>query len=172
MAPAHNTILPFTRNAVGSMDYTPVTFTNKREAIRQTTFGHELALSIVFESGIFHFADNMNSYQKLPDAPKKFLMNVPTTWDESRYLAGVPGKFVVIARRKGTQWYVGGINGQKQEQEVSLDLPFLKKKKTALQLITDGAQPGTFATVTIKTKRRSAKLKLAPNGGFVTYINE
>jgi alpha-glucosidase len=72
-APVHNTILPFTRNVVGPMDYTPVTFTNKREAKRQTTFAHELALSVVFESGVFHFADNMKSYQALPEGPKNFL---------------------------------------------------------------------------------------------------
>ncbi len=170
MAPSHNTILPFTRNVVGSMDYTPATFTNKREAIRQTTFAHELALSIVFESGVFHFADNMNSYQALPDAPKKFLMNVPVTWDETRYLAGTPGKFVVIARRKGKDWYIGGINGQGSEQEVTFDLPFLKKKETTLQIITDGAQPGTFETVSLVTNGKNVKVKLISKGGFVTQV--
>jgi hypothetical protein len=152
------------------MDYTPATFTNKREAIRQTTFAHELALSIVFESGVFHFADNMNSYQALPNAPKKFLMNVPVTWDETRYLAGIPGKFVVIARRKGKDWYIGGINGQASEQEVTFDLPFLKKKKTTLQIITDGAQPGTFETVSLVTNGKNVKVKLISNGGFVTQL--
>lgn len=168
MAPSHNTILPFTRNVVGSMDYTPVTFTNKREAIRQTTFAHELALSIVFESGVFHFADNMDSYQALPDAPKKFLMNVPVTWDETRYLAGVPGKFVVIARRKENKWYIGGINGQGREQEVFFDLPVLKKQ--SLQILTDGIEPGTFATESLETNGKNVKVKVASNGGFVTYF--
>lgn len=168
-APSHNTILPFTRNVVGSMDYTPVTFTNKREAIRQTTFGHELALSIVFESGVFHFADNMGSYQALPDAPKKFLKDVPVTWDETRYLAGVPGQYVVLARRKGTRWYIGGINGQAREQEVTFDLPFLTKKIT-LHILTDGANPGTFATVPLETNGKNVKVKIASNGGFVAQV--
>jgi hypothetical protein len=169
-APIHNTILPFTRNVVGSMDYTPVTFTNKREAIRQTTFAHELALSIVFESGVFHFADNMSSYQALPAAPKKFLMNVPVTWDETRYLAGMPGKFVVIARRKGNHWYIGGINGQDVEREVSFNLPVAKGPKS-IQIITDGTTPGTFATETLETDGKKIKIKIAPKGGFVTQLN-
>jgi alpha-glucosidase len=169
-APAHNTILPFTRNVVGSMDYTPVTFTNKREAIRQTTFAHELALSIVFESGVFHFADNMSSYQALPDAPKKFLMNVPVTWDETQYLAGIPGKFVVTARRKGNHWYIGGINGQDIPQEVSFDLPVQNGQKS-IQIITDGSQPGTFTTETLEPDGKRVKIKIAAKGGFVTQVN-
>jgi alpha-glucosidase len=167
-APIHNTILPFTRNAVGSMDYTPVTFSNKREAKRQTTFGHELALAIVFESGAFHFADNMKSYQSLPDAPKNFLREVPTVWDETKFISGIPGQYCVVARRKGNSWYIAGINGQNTEQEVTLDLPFLKKE-TTLQLITDGKEWGTFSNEPVKTNGKNLKLKLIPKGGFVLY---
>ena len=153
------------------MDYTPVTFTNKREAIRQTTFAHELALSIVFESGVFHFADNMNSYQSLPDDPKAFLKNVPVTWDETRYLAGLPGKFVVIGRRKGNRWYIGGINGQGTAQEVSFDIPSTKKQ-ASLHIITDGTQPGTFETKLVDLRNKNVKLKIDPKGGFVAQIVE
>jgi alpha-glucosidase len=168
-APIHNTILPFTRNIVGSMDYTPVTFTNKREAIRQTTVGHELALSVVFESGVSHFADQMNSYIALPEAPKKFLMHVPVAWDETQYLTGVPGKFVVLARRKGAQWYIGAINGQDSEEEAVFDLPFIKKK-ASLEIITDGDQPGTFVTRTLDTDGKDCKIKIAAKGGFVAIV--
>jgi alpha-glucosidase len=165
-APVHNTILPFTRNVVGSMDYTPVTFTNKREAKRQTTFAHELALSVVFESGVFHFADNMNSYKALPAAPTDFLRAVPTAWDETRYLAGIPGKFLVVARRKGNDWYVGGINGENVAQEITFDLP--SEKQTALNLITDGETASEFSETTVKPSGKSVRLKLAARGGFVT----
>lgn len=170
-APVHNTILPFTRNVVGSMDYTPVTFTNKREAKRQTTFGHELALSVVFESGVFHFADRMTSYQALPEGPKAFLKKVPSTWDESRLVAGIPGKYVVMARRKGNDWYIGGINGLNEPQEIICDLGFLKKDVT-LNVITDGTEAGTFATQALQTKKRSAKITLIPRGGFVTSVTD
>jgi alpha-glucosidase len=167
-APVHNTILPFTRNVVGPMDYTPVTFTNKREAKRQTTFAHELALSVVFESGVFHFADNMKSYQALPEGPKNFLRQVPVAWDETRFVAGIPGKYTVVARRKGNAWYIAGINGQDSEQEISFDLPFLRKEIN-LNLITDGPEAGTFTTTTKKINGKSNKMKLIPKGGFVLY---
>jgi hypothetical protein len=168
-APVQNTILPFTRNVVGSMDYTPVTFTNKREAIRKTTFGHELALSIVFESGVFHFADNMNSYESLAEAPKDFLKNVPVTWDETRYVAGIPGQFVVVARRKGDAWYLGGINGLEKPLEVTFELPF-KSGKSALHIITDGNAPGIFSEQFIMPNGKPVSVKLLPYGGFVGQI--
>jgi hypothetical protein len=168
-APSHNTILPFTRNVVGSMDYTPVTFTNKREAIRQTTFGHELALSVVFESGAFHFADNMKSYQSLPDVAKDFLREVPTTWDETKYVEGIPGKYLVVARRKGATWFVGGINGQSSPQEISMSLSFLGKDQT-IKIITDGDAAGTFKTIELNTKNKKTSITLQPRSGFVTRL--
>lgn len=164
-APVHNTILPFTRNAVGPMDYTPVTFTNKREAIRQTTFAHELALSIVFESGVFHFADRLNSYRLLPDEPKKFLKEVPVTWDETRYLTGYPGKYVVLARQSGGNWYIGGINGLREAVEISFDLPE-EIGQSVLTIITDGEDKGDFKTYELKANG-NVKLTLKPMSGFV-----
>ena len=113
----------------------------------------------------------MTSYQALPDTPKRFLMNVPVTWDETRYLAGWPGKFVIIGRRKGNQWYIGGINGQGTVQDVSFDLP-VSKKPASIQVITDGLQPGTFATRVVETKGKNVKLSIEGKGGFVTYITE
>ena len=77
-APEHNTTLPFTRNVVGSMDYTPVTFTNSQYP-HITSYGHELALSVVFESGIQHFADRPEGYYELPDAARSFLKEAPAT---------------------------------------------------------------------------------------------
>jgi hypothetical protein len=167
-APVHNTILPFTRNAVGSMDYTPVTFTNKREAIRQTTAGHELALSVVFESGVAHFADRMESYESLPDAPKNFLKHVPTTWDETQYVSGVPGEYVILARRSGQSWYIAGINGLGVAKEVSFSLPHnVTKSPASLNVITDGTTPGSFQTLSVKRINGKFTLALQPRGGFV-----
>ncbi|HYC86815.1 MAG TPA: glycoside hydrolase family 97 catalytic domain-containing protein [Chryseosolibacter sp.] len=170
-APVHNTILPFTRNVVGSMDYTPVIFINKpgRDGIRQTTFGHELALSIVFESGVFHFADRASSYQALPDGPKNFLKSVPVTWDETRHVSGVPGKFAVVARRKGDRWYLGGINGQAIPQEATLDLSFLAGE-AKLDLITDGKDAGSFESSVVESSGKKVVLTIAPKGGFVAVV--
>jgi alpha-glucosidase len=170
MAPSHNTILPFTRNIVGSMDYTPVTFTNKREAARKTSFAHELALSLIFESGVFHFADRMESYQNLPEAPKNFLKEVPTVWDETQYLAGLPGEFVVLARRKGNQWYLAGINGKNETQEISFAFPMTKKG--SVTIITDGETASAFKVEKIDFNGKPIRIVLQPNGGFIGKVQE
>lgn len=90
-AAKHNTTLPFTRNVVGSMDYTPVTFSDSQHP-HITTNGHELALSVVFESALQQFADRPKVYKNLPDAPKNFLKNVPVTWDDTKLIDGYPGE--------------------------------------------------------------------------------
>src|SRR5690606_28356388 len=109
-APLHNTILPFTRNVIGSMDYTPVAF-SVQQVPHRTSYGHELGLSVVFESGIQHFPDVPEVYLSLSEPVISFLKQVPAAWDDTKFVAGYPGDEVVIARRKGETWYVGGING-------------------------------------------------------------
>src|SRR5258706_10619955 len=106
------------------MDYTPVTFTDHRYP-RLTTDGHELALSVVFESSLQHFADSVTSYRSLAEPAKDFLKAVPATWQETRLLGGEPGKLAVIARRGTDGWYLGGISGLDTPQTFELDLSFL-----------------------------------------------
>lgn len=171
-APEHNTIIPFTRNVVGSMDYTPVTFSNKIrqgvEAFNITTYAHQLALSVVFESGVQNFADKREAYQALPEAPKKFIKKVPTAWDETKLLSGFPGDYVVIGRRKGSTWYIGGINGKSEARSIQFKLPFLITNKN-INLITDGETRDIFSE---RTERTSGDLwvKVLPYGGFVATI--
>ena len=166
MAPWHNATLPFTRNVVGAMDYTPVTFTNKREtAIHLTTWAHQLAQSVVFESGIQNFADRAEAYLDLPPAPKTFLKKVPVAWDETRLVAGYPGDFVVIARRSGKTWYIGCVNGKNEARTIEFELPFAAPCKE-LQLITDGADAKSFAEATAPTNRKIS-VNVLPYGGFV-----
>jgi hypothetical protein len=88
-AAVHNTTLPFIRNVVGPMDYTPVTFSNSQHP-HITTYGHELALSVVFESGIQHFADRPSAYESLPPKPKEFLEHVPVSPEKGKSV--VPGR--------------------------------------------------------------------------------
>lgn len=145
LAPAHNATIAFTRNVVGSMDYTPVTFTNQRFP-HITTPGHELALSVLFESGIVHFADRVSAFRQLPALPKDLLKNLPVAWDESLLLAGYPGKYCVMARRKGETWYIAGINGTNEPQHWMLDLGRLKKEKMEGTMITDDADGKSFKT--------------------------
>lgn len=171
-APAHNATVPFTRNVIGSMDYTPVTFSNKIrqgvEAFNRTTYAHQLALSIVFESGVQNFADNYKSYEALPDAPKDFLKKVPVAWDETKFVAGYPGDYVILARRKGNVWYLGGINGQNEERSIEFELPFITEGKT-LELLIDGTSREQFSEQTSPTGKK-INVQMLPYGGFAGTI--
>ncbi|WP_459193410.1 glycoside hydrolase family 97 protein [Halosimplex sp. J119] len=120
VTPEHNCTLPFTRNVVGPMDYTPVTFSADAA---QTTPGHELALSVVFESPLQHFADSVDEYAARPEA-EGFLESVPAAWDETRFVGGHPGVEATVARRDGDEWFLGTITAGPQ-RIVTVDCAFL-----------------------------------------------
>jgi len=169
-AACHNTTLPFTRNVVGSMDYTPVTFSNSQHP-HSTTYGHELALSVVFESGFQHFADSPTSYNNLPKKPKEFLKTVPVSWDDTRLLDGYPGDKVVIARRKGNKWYVGGLNGKDESQTLKVKIDFIGRGNYNLTLIKDGKDDTAFSTDLIHVKKGDfINIECLPRGGFVAVL--
>lgn len=109
-AAAHNATLPFTRNVIGSMDYTPCAFTDSQHP-HITTHAHELALTALFESGIQHLADRPESFLAQPQEVKDYLSNLPTAWDDTVLLGGYPGEYVMVARRKGDKWWISAING-------------------------------------------------------------
>jgi hypothetical protein len=162
----HNTVLPFTRNVVGPMDYTPVTFSDAKFP-HQTTNAHELALSVVFESGLLHFADGPEAYAALPDAAKQFLQDVPVAWDDSRLLAGEPGTLAVVARRRDRGWWVGGISGTASAQTVPLDLSFLEAGDWEAIIIRDGAEPRRLVTEAAPVGAADRiNIPLLPRGGF------
>lgn len=170
-APWHNTILPATRNVIGSMDYTPVTFTDQTYP-HLTSYGHELALSVLFESGIQHFADAVRGYRGLPDAPKQFLQEVPVTWDETQYVSGMPGKDMVIARRKKDTWYVGGINGEDRNKQMTINFDFLADESYQAQIISDGADNQSFSTSSMEViKTSETTVDMLSYGGFVMKIS-
>lgn len=170
-AAAHNNMLAYTRNVVGSMDYTPVTFTNSQFA-HITSYGHELALAVVFESGIQHMADRPEGYYELPDAAKTFLKNLPTAWDDTKLLDGYPGKFTIIARRKGTNWFIGGINSGTKEKIQLLKFDFLPEGQTfKLTLIADGIHDKAFATQYLLVDKTSTiEVKMLSLGGFAATL--
>ena len=170
-APEHNTVLPFTRNVVGAMDYTPVTFTNSQHP-HLTSFGHELALSVVFESGMQHFADRPEGYYQLPDAAKSFLKEVPNAWDNTKLVDGYPGKDVIIARQKGNDWYLGGINAEIKEKKKMLTFDFLPEgTKYKLTLIADGKHDKEFSTeYKVVDKSSSLEVIMLRRGGFVASL--
>ena len=169
-APVQNAITSFTRNAVGPMDYTPVMFADNVYP-HLTSYCHELALPIIFESGWLHFAGGPKEYLDLPEAPKDFLKHVPVVWDETRLLMGEPGQFLVLARRNGQQWYIGGINGEKAGRDVDVPLSFLGQTRCTVTVIHDGATPRTFANETeAVTSDGHLEIRLAPYGGFVAVL--
>jgi len=171
-AAAHNTTLPFTRNVTGPMDYTPVTFSNSQHP-HVTSFAHELALSVVFESGFQHFADRPSAYEDLPDYAKNFLKNVPVTWDDTKLLDGYPGGKVIMARRKEDQWYLGGLNGLDEVKILTVNFDFLEEGIHSLHLIKDGASDTIFAPDSLKVVHGdSLSISCLPRGGFVGRIKK
>ena len=170
-APEHNTILPFTRNVVGSMDYTPVTFTNSQFP-HTTSYGHELALSVVFESGFQHMADRPEGYYDLPDAAKHFLMEVPNAWDNTKLIDGYPGKDLIIARNKSDVWYIGGISAEKSPKIKTLTFNYLPESvKYKLTLIADGEHDKKLVIqYMVVDKLSTVKVRLLGRGGFVASL--
>jgi len=170
-APEHNSVVAFTRNVVGSMDYTPVTFTNSQYP-HITSYGHELALSVVFESGIQHMADRPEGYLLLPDAAKSFLRVVPSAWDNTKFLDGYPGKDVVIGRQKGDAWYIGGINSENIEKTKTLTFNYLPVGlKYKLTLIADGKHDKDFETnYMVVDKSSTIEVKMLRRGGFAASL--
>jgi len=174
-ATKHNCMLPYTRNVIGPMDHTPVLFTlgqltNGSGSVRATTDAHELALSVVYESGIQHFADKPDGYNA--SIGKPFLQSVPSAWDETRFIDGYPGESVVMARRKGNDWYVAGISAVASKTfEVSLS--FLKTGSYAVDLYKDstGGTKYTMAKQSLTiTPSTPLSVWVKANGGFVCRI--
>ena len=168
--PEHNCVLAFTRNVIGPMDYTPITFSAKT---RRTTAAHELALAVVFESGIQHFADSPEVYKSAPyKAGLDLLRRVPVTWDETRFLGGYPGKYVAAARRKGKVWYLGIIAAGSPAQggkRIGIALSrFLAKGNWKVE--TYGDAPGGKGLVKETSTTQASHLfspRLGKNGGLV-----
>ena len=169
-APSHLATVPFTRNVVGPCDYTPGGFSNSTYP-HLTTYAFELALPIVIESGIMHYTDTPGKTHELPDYAQSLLKELPVCWDETRYLAGYPGKDAVIARRKGERWYIGGINGESVEKDLTINIETLMPAGTELEIIHDGAAPALLQNSRLTAGKSTFKVHLKPYGGFVATID-
>jgi alpha-glucosidase len=167
----HCAMLPFTRNAFDPMDFTPMNLTGLTSStcIRKTTPAFELALSILFLSGIQHYAQSPEGMVRVPNDVKEFLRQLPDNWDDVKFLEGYPGKYAVIARRSGNQWYIAGINGDKNEKKVNLDISSFKKNKVTL--FTDGTGSELFSKAMLNAaKQKKCDITLSANGGFVMVL--
>ena len=172
-AASHNTTLPFTRNIIGPMDYTPCTFSDSQHP-HITSDAHELALTVLYESALQHLADKPESYLVQPQAVQDFFGKLPTTWDETRYVSGYPGESVVLARRSGNTWYVAGINGTNETKTLTTDLSFITGAK-CVQTFAD-ADPtlyqlaGNKDWLITKGNQIPKQITTQPRGGFVLVI--
>ena len=164
-AACHNATLPFTRNVIGPMDYTPCTFSDSQHP-HITTNAHELALTILYESGLQHLADKPESYLAQPTEVQQFLSHLPSVWDETRLIDGYPGRFVIMARRNGNRWYVAGINGLDTPQDLSVPLDFIGKKQSVSTFEDSENAPWNIQT----RKEVPQEIHLQPRGGFVWVI--
>ncbi len=170
LQPTHCAMLPFTRNLFDPMDFTPVNLSGIRGIKRRTTGGFEMALSVLFLSGIQHYAESAQGIQKQADFTRKFLQDLPDTWDETHFIDGYPGKFVVLARRSGKVWYIAGIHAEAGNRTLSYPLSLLPKGlgKKAM-LITDNADGSALEQRNIDLSK-GLNFSLLTNGGFVMRV--
>ncbi len=168
--PSHATMLPFTRNLFDPMDFTPVCLNKIGKTKLQTTHAFELALSVIFISGIQHYVDVPEGMAKMPDYVKDYMKHVPSVWDDTKFIDGFPGKLAVLARKGGGHWYVAGINGEPVEKKLTLDLSALSGAKAG-QLVTDGDGDQLFAKQDVRLGAdKKFDVTLKPNGGFVAVF--
>lgn len=165
--PSHAAMLPFTRNVFDPMDFTPVVLDTIRNIRRRTASAFELALSVLFTSGIQHYAEVPTGMAKAPEYVRDLLRRVPNVWDDVRFLGGEPGRWAVIARRSGTRWWVAGINADSVPRSIAL--PLRDVGGAGGVLVTDGDDWNlSFRRDTVRFDgRRALALTLAARGGFV-----
>ncbi len=181
--PEHNVTIPFTRMFLGPMDYTPGAMRNAsqksfapvwEEPMSPGTRAHQLAMYVVFESPLQMLADNPSNYLREPEV-MEFLGPVPTTWDETRVLEARIGDYVAIARRRGSDWYIGAMTDW-TPRDLEIDLSFLPEGTFAMEAWEDGVNADRHAADYRKTSRqvdRTERLTvhLAPGGGWVAHLH-
>jgi hypothetical protein len=165
LQPSHCTMIPFARNVFDPMDFTPMVLDSIPNIIRKTTPGFELALPVLFLSGIQHIAETPDGMAKMPQYVVEYLKDIPTNWDDSKFIEGYPGKYIIMARKKDAVWHIVGVNGENTEKEIEIDLSFVTNKKGLT--ITENDE-GFKQDLIIKGKK--LKVKMKPRGGFVVKI--
>ena len=165
LQPSHCAVIPFTRNVFDPMDFTPMVLDSIPNIKRITTPAFELALPVLFLSGIQHIAETPDGMAKMPQYVVDYLKDIPTNWDDSKFIEGYPGKYIVIARKKDNVWHIVGINGENTAKEIEIDLSFVTNKKGN---IIDENENGFKNEVV--SKGNKLKVKMKPYGGFVIKI--
>ena len=162
---------PFIRNAVGSMEFGGVLLNkylnkgNTKGQLRLTTDAFQLATSVLFQNPVQMFGLTPNNLVDVPAFELEFLRNVPTTWDETVFIDGYPGKYSVLARRHGQKWYVAGVNAEKTAKELKIKLPMLAGQNVTIY--NDKADKETYTSNLKVSKNGQLSITIQPNGGFV-----
>ncbi len=165
-AACHNATLPFTRNVVGPMDYTPCAFSDSQHP-HITSNAHELALTVLFESALQHLADRPESLLAQPKEVQEFFGKLPAAWDETKFVAGYPGEYAVVARKKGNTWFIGGINGKNENLSANIDLSFIQNAKT-IQAFYDADNESKWSIENPESLPKT--IEMTPRGGFVLVV--
>ena len=165
------TLHPFCRNATASMDWGGIIMNkfmstdNKSRHSRKTTDIFELASGITMQTSVQCVAMQPNNLQELPQFEMDFLRELPTTWEETRFIDGYPGKYVVMARKATNgKWYIAGLNAQKEPLALTLDL---KAFGDLTKLLVDDKQMQPVQTALKKDKKGKIKVVIQPNGGMI-----
>ena len=168
---------PYTRNAVASFDWGGVIMNrymskdNKSRHQRYTSDAFEMATAITNQTSVNCVAMQPNNLQELPPFELDFLKSIPTTWDEVKFVDGYPTKYVVLARRHGSDWYVGGLNGTSEPKTLTLNLPMFAGQ--TVKYYTDNKQrkgdltpPSVLKTLKVD-KKGMVKVTIQPMGGII-----
>ncbi len=165
------TLHPFIRNAVASMEFGGVVLnkrynrTNDGGNYRRTTDVFQLATAVLFQSPVQFFAITPNNLEDAPAFAIDFMKEVPTTWDETVFIDGYPGKYAVVARRHGGKWYVAGVNAQKEPITITLKVPMLAGQD--VKYYGDGKDKSSFARNLKVNKKGEVKVTIQSEGGIV-----
>ncbi len=184
ITPAHDLTIPFIRMVAGPMDYTPGAMVNfdsinfRPSWDRPASMGtrvHQMAMYVLYESPLQMLADSPSNYRKEKECTG-FIAGVPVTWDETRVVEAEVGKYLVMARRKGEDWYLGAMTDW-SEREFGLDLSFLGEGEYKAVIFSDGINADRFAEDYDKTektvsKEDTIKITMAPGGGFMARIKK
>jgi hypothetical protein len=166
--------LAFTRNAFDPMDFTPVCFTEYDNFRRITGNGAELALAVLFLSGVQHYAETPSGMATVPQYVKEMMAAIPVSWDETRFIDGYPGRYLVLARRSGNDWYIAGVNAMKEPVRLALSVPVPPGTKG--KIITEGETGRSFSSSDTEADASGiVNAEIKPDGGFVMLfknINE
>ncbi|MDJ1481934.1 glycoside hydrolase family 97 protein [Cytophagaceae bacterium YF14B1] len=162
---------PFIRNTVGSMDFGGTLLnkrlnrTNNGGTTRKTTDIFQLATAVLFQSPIQNFALAPNNLTDVPGFEIDFMKQVPTSWDETLYIDGYPGKYCILARRHGAKWYVVGVNARKEALKLKLNLPMLRNSEVSYYSDKKDGKSG-MEKVQIK-QAGTVTVEIQPQGGII-----